>query len=96
MFRDFTYIDDVTEMIYKLINLINEEGNLNGRYSNTINIYKRSHIFNIGNSNMISLLEFIEKIENKLGLKSKKNHKRIPTRRCLQDNIRYNKIKRNN
>ena len=72
IFRDFTYIDDVTEMIYKLINLINEEGNLNGRYSNTINIYKRSHILNIGNSNMISLLEFIEKIENKLGLKSKK------------------------
>lgn len=73
MYRDFTYIDDVINMMYKLINLISQGNNLDSHSSELADNQKRSHIFNVGNSNMVSLLEFIEKIENKLGIKSKKN-----------------------
>ena len=55
--RDFTYIDDIIEGIKKIVDNPNE------------NAYK---IYNIGNSQPVNLLKFIETIESELGRKAKK------------------------
>lgn len=71
MRRDFTYIDDIVESIYRLINVIpranhqwNEEDN-----SSSFAPYK---IYNIGNNHPESLIDFIEIIEKHIGKEAKK------------------------
>ena len=59
MLRDFTYIDDVIESIFLLMQ--NSDNNSNSK------LYK---IFNIGNSNPTKLYDYIEAIENNLGKKA--------------------------
>lgn len=72
MFRDFTYIHDIVEGIFRLIAKIptgNKEWNPNNPDpSLSIAPYK---IFNIGNSKPVKLLDFITEIENNLGKKAK-------------------------
>ena len=73
MLRDFTYIDDVTNVISKIIHKIpisNNKFNL----SNSVpsKSWAPFKIFNVGNSNPMELINFIKIIENKLGLKAKK------------------------
>lgn len=58
MQRDFTYVDDIVNGIFKIIT---------GRKKQTYSVY------NIGNNNSIKLMDFINHIENKLGIKAKKN-----------------------
>ena len=74
MKRDFTYIDDVVEGIYRCCQkpaLINNEFNaLNPDKSTSFAPYR---IFNIGNSEPIELLRFIEVLEEAIGIKAKKN-----------------------
>ncbi len=73
MYRDFTYIDDVTET---LIRLIDKPPKKNSEYkhinSNPSESWAPYKIFNIGNSKKISLMNFIEILENELGEKSNK------------------------
>ena len=59
MSRDFTYIDDIVDGIIKV---------LNDQPSTTP--YK---VYNIGNNAPVSLMEFIETIENSIGKKAEKN-----------------------
>lgn len=62
LYRDFTYIDDIIEGIYRIVNnppLPNEDGDL----------YK---IYNIGNNKPVKLMYFIETLENALGKKALK------------------------
>ena len=59
LYRDFTYIDDITNGLYKIIS------------ENTKNENKYK-IYNIGNSKPIYLIDFIKEIEKCLGIKSKK------------------------
>jgi UDP-glucuronate 4-epimerase len=60
--RDFTYIDDITEGIEKLLNKPSSE--------------KPSYdIYNIGNSKPVHLMEFISILEDKIGKKAIKNFK---------------------
>ncbi len=63
MSRDFTYIDDIIEGVVKTIKkpMIKEQGKAP---------YK---VYNIGNSKPVKLLDFIECIEEKLGIKATKN-----------------------
>lgn len=73
--RDFTYIDDIIDGIEKLIyhpplNRIMSEKKTESNSETSLAPYK---IYNIGNSKPISLAVFIETIENRLGLKAKKN-----------------------
>ncbi len=58
MQRDFTYIDDIVEGIFKII--IKEKK-------------QDYNIYNIGNNNTVELLDFISNIEKKLGKIAKKN-----------------------
>ena len=68
MFRDFTYIDDVIEAILKLINKPatseeNSESILNPSLS-----WAPYKIFNLGNSNSVSIIKFIKLIEDELDI----------------------------
>lgn len=62
MKRDFTYVDDITESISRLIDkpMTPEEGGVPAR------------ILNIGHGSPVDLLEFIKIIESNLGLEAKK------------------------
>lgn len=62
MERDFTYIDDVIESIYRLVNKKDQSG------------YK---LFNIGGEHPVNLLHFIEILETQLGKKAIKVFKEM-------------------
>ncbi|DAB34841.1 MAG TPA: NAD-dependent epimerase [Sulfurospirillum sp. UBA12182] len=57
MLRDFTYINDIVEGVVRVID-------------NPADFYK---VYNIGNNNPVKLMDFIEAIENKLGIEIEKN-----------------------
>lgn len=59
--RDFTYVDDVTESIFKLFFKIKEKNEI------------FNEIFNVGNSKPIELMQFIKEIELNLNKKIKIN-----------------------
>lgn len=75
MERDFTYIDDIVEGIYKLIPLApkanKEWDESNGDLSGSFAPYK---IYNIGNNQPVQLEKFISVLEDKLGKKAVKNY----------------------
>lgn len=73
MIRDFTYVSDIVEGVVRVIDNP-PEGNsewtgMKPDPSNSISPYK---IYNIGNNNPVKLIEFIEAIEKKLGIKAEK------------------------
>ena len=61
MLRDFTYIDDIVDAIYKILPCP-PTGENDVAYK----------IYNIGNNRPVKLLDFIETLEKKLGKKAKK------------------------
>lgn len=71
MKRDFTYIDDITESVYRLMERIPSAG------QNTPDLPSMSsapfRIFNIGNNRPVELMHLIGLIENELGMEAKKN-----------------------
>ena len=62
MERDFTYIDDITKGVLKVI-----ETPINQRQGKESDIYR---LYNIGNNNSVKLLDFIRAIETELGKKA--------------------------
>lgn len=73
MERDFTYVDDIVEGIYKLLPLapVHNAGwdEKNGDISSSSAPYK---IYNIGNNHPIQLEKFISVLEEKIGRKANK------------------------
>lgn len=74
MRRDFTYIDDIVEGILRVQNII-PQGNKNwqvetGSAAQSTAPYQ---LYNIGNGNPIKLTEFIESLEDSIGIKAKQN-----------------------
>lgn len=63
MERDFTYIDDITEGVVRIL-----EKNVKPRMSSG----EKYKIYNIGNNNSVKLLDFIQAIEENLGIKAKR------------------------
>ena len=63
--RDFTYIDDITEGVVRIIEKDTTEREKNDQ------LYK---LYNIGNNKSVKLLDFIEQIEKSLGMQAIKNH----------------------
>lgn len=63
MSRDFTYIDDIVESIVRLIPKPPSDND------NSVS----TQLFNIGNGSPVNLLEFIEILEEQLGMKAEKN-----------------------
>lgn len=73
MERDFTYIDDIAEGIYRLLDLIPKPNpdwsEAKGDISCSFAPYK---IYNIGNNKPVRLEKFISVLEEKIGKKAKK------------------------
>ena len=73
MSRDFTYIDDVTDAIIKLIDIPplnqNDKGHFQGTDISNLTPYR---VVNIGNNTSINLMEFIEILEEELNKKANK------------------------
>jgi len=73
MFRDFTYIDDVVEIIFRLIkrpatkNQYFDKNNPDPATS-----WAPFRIFNIGNNKPISLMKFIKALEKEIGIEAEK------------------------
>ena len=73
MYRDFTYIDDLVHGIKLLINAIPSTEN-NSNDMNSSSLVAPYRVVNIGNSNKIRLLDFIEAIEENLNNKAIRNY----------------------
>lgn len=73
MKRDFTYIDDIIEGIFRLMDCIPEPNPMwNGNQPDPGTSPAPYRIYNIGNNNSVRLLDFIEAIENAVGKKAEK------------------------
>ena len=68
MIRDFTYVDDVVESIKKVIKKHPfGDKNFDTRKPNPSKSWAPYRLFNVGNSNPISLMDYINEIENCIG-----------------------------
>lgn len=74
MQRDFTYIDDIVEGVYRVMNKVPEANHAwSGDGANPGTSSAPYRIYNIGNNNPVELIRFIEVLENTLGIKAEKN-----------------------
>ena len=74
MFRDYTYVDDIVDGIFKITNKI-PKINSNKKYKNdSLSHVAPFRILNIGNTKKIFLMNFINVLEKKLGVKARKNY----------------------
>ncbi len=73
MVRDFTYIDDIAESLLRIIykNPVPDE-TFDTNNPNSATSWAPHRIFNIGNSDPTSLMDYIKAIENCIGMKAKK------------------------
>jgi UDP-glucuronate 4-epimerase len=82
MLRDFTYIDDVIESIYKLLDK-----------PPPCNAQPPFNVFNIGNNHPISLKDFITTLEEIIGLKAEKILLPMPKGDVKNTRANTNKLK---
>ena len=74
MERDFTYIDDIVEGIFRLIPKAPEpDEDWDGEDPDPATSFAPYRIFNIGNSSPVKLMDFIGEIEKQLGKEAEKN-----------------------
>lgn len=74
MRRDFTYIDDIVEGVYRVINhLPQPDPNWSGDRPDPATSYCPYRIYNIGNNQQEELMRYIEVLEDTLGKKAEKN-----------------------
>ncbi|HHT9110207.1 MAG TPA: NAD-dependent epimerase [Candidatus Brocadiaceae bacterium] len=74
MKRDFTYIDDITEGIVRVMDKIPAPNqNWSGNNPDSATSYAPYKLYNIGNNNPVELMRFIEVLEVFIGKKAKKN-----------------------
>ena len=76
MYRDFTYVDDLVRAISLLIDVIPERprGLEDIRQGDSLSPVAPCRVVNIGNSEKVSLLDFISAIEDCLGKKAIRNY----------------------
>ena len=70
--RDYTYIDDIVESIKRMLDKVEElkPKSESDQYTATSSPFY--HIFNIGGSNPVPVLEFVELLENAIGKQANK------------------------
>ena len=74
MERDFTYIDDIVEGVFRVIQRVPESSPVwNGDAPDPASSYCPYRVYNIGNNNKEKLLRYIEVLEECLGRKAEKN-----------------------
>ncbi|MEW6077069.1 MAG: NAD-dependent epimerase [Thermodesulfobacteriota bacterium] len=73
MQRDFTYIDDIVEGVFRVMKTIPEpDPHWSGHQPDPGTSYGPYRLYNIGNNQPVSLLRFIEVLEMHLGMKARK------------------------
>jgi len=65
--RDYTYIDDIVESIKRILDNFGDLKPKSDSDQYTATMSPFYHIFNIGGSNPVPVLEFVELLENALG-----------------------------
>ncbi len=74
MSRDFTYVEDIVDGIIKVIdNPASSSKEFNAELPSPDISSAPYRIYNIGNNAPVSLMEFIETLEDKIGIEAKKN-----------------------
>lgn len=74
MIRDFTYIDDIIESVYRLTFILPKiDSNWNPLKSKQDSSLAPYSIYNIGNNNKVELLNYIHALEISIGKKAIKN-----------------------
>jgi UDP-glucuronate 4-epimerase len=74
MKRDFTYIDDIVEGVVRVLeNTASPNENWSSDNPDSATSYAPYRLYNIGNSQTVDLMAYIEAIENTLGKKAEKN-----------------------
>ena len=74
MKRDFTYIDDIVEGVFRVIHKLPEPNpNWRGDAPDSATSYCPYRLYNIGNNNPVDLMRYIEVLEECLGKKAEKN-----------------------
>lgn len=74
MRRDFTYIDDIVEGVFRVIHKVpTPNPEWNGDKPDPCTSYCPYRIYNIGNNNVVELMRYIEVLEECLGKKAEKN-----------------------
>jgi UDP-glucuronate 4-epimerase len=76
MFRDFTYVDDLVRGIRLLIDVVPErpESREDIEDGDSLSPVAPYRIVNIGNSEKVRLLDFVDAIEDALGIEAKRNY----------------------
>ena len=74
MYRDYTYIDDIVDGIYKLSNKIPSLKSKKKFRNDSLSPVAPFRVLNIGNTKKIFLLDFINTLEKELNKKIKKNY----------------------
>ncbi len=73
MMRDFTYVDDIVESITRLTRKLPEPNlSWDGKKTDPGTSYAPYKVYNIGNNSPVKLLDFINAIEEKLGMEARK------------------------
>jgi len=93
MYRDFTYIDDIIDGIIKLFEKGISQISLDKKEEITMQKKVPWEIFNIGNSDMVSLEKFIEVIETSIGIKAKKQYMDMQLGDMYRTSANIDKIK---
>ncbi len=74
MKRDFTYIDDIVEGVVRVIDKVAEpNSDYDNNNSDPATSFAPYRVYNIGNNDVVQLMDFIETIENAVGKKAEKN-----------------------
>jgi UDP-glucuronate 4-epimerase len=74
MKRDFTYVEDIVEGIFRLIDYIPKENkNWDSMNPDSATSFAPYHLFNIGNSSPVELMDYIGAVEEELGKKAEIN-----------------------
>jgi UDP-glucuronate 4-epimerase len=69
--RDFTYIDDIVEGVIRIIDQPAQANtNWTGKQPDPGTSHAPYRLYNIGNNNPVTLLTFLETLENCLGIKA--------------------------
>ncbi|MEA2759058.1 MAG: UDP-glucuronate 4-epimerase [Methylobacteriaceae bacterium] len=74
MKRDFTYVDDLVESVVRLIDCIPRPAEADASDEPALSPVAPFRIVNIGRGQPVNLLDFIEKIERKLGKRAIRNY----------------------
>lgn len=74
MQRDFTYVDDIIEGVFRVMNDVPQaDPDWSSKNPNPSSSCTPYRLYNIGNNQPVSLMDFVDEIEKAIGKKAKKN-----------------------